>query len=202
MECGWDAPLLATLKCPDGDPNGDPRVPGPCEAETYYDYQAGAEECHQICLADPKCKSYQVDAKYNYWPCRIFYIPLGTNATNVPSPTPGGKIWWDRNCQAHLPSQCGQPAKRTAAPVKNVQRATEGLEPVITAAPISAAPQDLEVRDVDVPKYIRDIMGVFPQGLTPACSCLITSARPPASATTTLRFLTWTATTVSLRRRY
>jgi len=188
---------MVTLKCPEGDPNGDPRVPGPCEAETYYDYRAAPEECHQICLADPRCKSYQVDVYFEYWPCRIFYIPLGTNATNLPSPTPSGKLWWDRNCLMHLPSQCQPDVKRTMMPRANSVHAKQAFAPVITAAPVLQITENVEQRDVEVPKYIRDIMGVFPQGLTPACSCLITSARSPASATTTLRFSTFTATTVS-----
>lgn len=51
---------------------------------------------------------------------------------------------------------------------------------------------------ISLPPYISRLIYPFaPSYLTPVCSCLITSAKVPVSGTTTLRFSTYTATTVS-----
>ena len=191
MECGLDSDR--GLKCPVEWPNL-------CELE--YDYNDTPEQCQQRCLRNPNCRSYRAEPIYGI-PCTIFNMTLGVNGSNLYDRKEGiaGKFW-DRNCQQHIPSLCQAVAKRTAAPL--IQITNLPLDPRVPAATPTTDPEILAAGPTPIdpfaslPKYIKGLVYPFaPRYLTPACSCLITSARPPISTTTTETEWVTTRSTVS-----
>ncbi|KAF2676467.1 hypothetical protein K458DRAFT_437246, partial [Lentithecium fluviatile CBS 122367] len=191
MECGYDDDYNSNtdwggLDCPES-PDGF------CEILGRYDPYLTREECQQKCLNDERCKSYQYG-----WiaeiPCRLFNVGLGKNASHVHHPTPSGSMFWDRNCQNHVPEGCSKGAERTEAPQMQIATVPD-LQPVVTAAPI---PRGLQKRDdnwTHIPDYLSWLIywdGVT--AFTKPCSCLITSARPPAPGTTTTTVTKYTST--------
>ncbi|KAF2690429.1 hypothetical protein K458DRAFT_103184 [Lentithecium fluviatile CBS 122367] len=196
MECGWDSNTVAPIE------QGED-----WSIEHYYN----PEECQQVCLEHKLCRAYRIDGNtQNGWSCEIFNVGLGRNASNVINPTASGSQWWDRNCLAHIPTACRQ-STRTPPPISTtisdpaiVTDPTDptattstpaSARPTITTAP-TAVPRGLSKRDAPLPPYMSDL-SYFWSGmyLTPACSCLISSALPPAKSTSTRTVTSWTAST-------
>lgn len=201
MECGY-----GVLEYP----NGMNCEPG-CKDATFDGDDVTAEKCHQLCLERPSCKAFNWDNINRFIgdpACRLYNVSLGQNGTNINgphvSPTESPQ-WWDRNCQTHLPTDCARSASKTIAPEMQITAAPNFVPrevPTITDAPSDdeVGQQDLLRRDpgeVSIPSYIYWLVYPFAtKYLTPACSCAITSARPPVSATKTLTFSTYTSKTV------
>ncbi|KAF2735003.1 hypothetical protein EJ04DRAFT_563824 [Polyplosphaeria fusca] len=199
--CGLDSNIIAPI-----DQGEDWSI------EHYYN----PEECQQVCLEHPLCKAYRIDgSEEKGWGCEIFNVGLGVNGSNVISAKPGTQ-WWDRNCQQHIPTPCKAGTAPTGAGAVTsadgqastpiVPRRLNPLHPrapIITPAPIlprRAAPVEeravLEKRDAPLPPYMEDLSYFWSSVyLTPACSCLITSALPPTLKTTIPTVTKWTSST-------
>ncbi|KAF2265762.1 hypothetical protein CC78DRAFT_567339 [Lojkania enalia] len=193
MVCGVDSNTIAPI-----DQGEDWSI------EHYYN----PEECQQVCLDHPLCKAYRVDGSpQSGWNCEIFNVGLGVNASHVINPTIPGTQWWDRNCQQHIPGPCRARAVRTAAPIQiegDVEPTAPAenpavptpAEPLITPEPTLVPRADIVKRSAELPDYMSDLSYFWSYVyLTPACSCLITSALPPVPSTTTSTVTRWTSST-------
>ena len=194
MECGWDTNTIAP------DRQGQ-------DWSVADDGISTPEECHQACLTRSACKAYRWDAKQGL-PCEIFNVAIGPGGANLISPTARGSQWWDRNCAAHLPSGCKK-SSATGSPSKSkrIPRAAvpAPAHPLITAAPLPvpellARKPALAKRDTPLPPYMEDLSYYWSSVyLTPACSCIISSAAAPVPSNTTTTYTKYTATEVRLR---
>ncbi|KAF2473768.1 uncharacterized protein BDR25DRAFT_341045 [Lindgomyces ingoldianus] len=202
MECGWSNPnIIAPL-----DQGEDWSI------EHYYN----STECQQVCLEHPACKAYRVEnADQGGSNCEIFNVGIGVNGSNVISASKGGvPQWWDRDCPDHAPTECKKGKLPTATPAKTTNPSTSRPKPTTVSAKhpvprqpeITPAPQiekivpreamNLQKRIEPVPNYMSDLEYFWSSiYLIPACSCLITSAKPPTRSTTTSTVTSWTAST-------
>ncbi|KAF1969657.1 hypothetical protein BU23DRAFT_652387 [Bimuria novae-zelandiae CBS 107.79] len=187
MECGWDTNTIAPIEQGQDWSVADEGI-------------SSVEECHQACLERDACRAYRWDGKSGI-PCEIFNVGIGPNGANLLNPTPSGSQWWDRACQSHLPAGCKE-TSATAPPSKRVVHAAKPApaQPIITAAPVVApeavarAPA-LAKRDASFPEYMSDLTYFWSSlYVTPACSCIISSAQPPVPSNTTTTFTKYTAT--------
>lgn len=189
MECGWDTNTIAP------DSQGE-------DWSISDDGISTPEECHQACLSRPACKAYRWDSRSGN-PCEIFNVGLGRGGANLINPTPSGSEWWDRGCQAHLPAGCKK-ASATGRPVR--RNAVRAARPAPADAVITPAPEVVRVegaglakRDAPLPPYLEDLEYFYSKlYVTPACSCIISSAPKPVGRNTTTTFTRYTATVVSL----
>ncbi|KAH7130458.1 hypothetical protein B0J11DRAFT_252449 [Dendryphion nanum] len=191
MECGWDTNTIAPIE------QGED-----WSIEHYYN----PEECQQVCLERDACRAYRIDGSAQRgWNCEIFNVGLGANGTNLISPTPNGKQWWDRNCQKHIPAPCRgvrAPAPTPTPHIQPVPTAKRNLPNEVRAIPTPAvaprAENGLSKRDVPLPDYLSDLEYFWSKiYVEPACSCLINSALPKTVKTTTTTYTKWIATTTS-----
>ncbi|MCJ1290431.1 Mucin-5B [Xylographa carneopallida] len=70
--------------------------------------------CHEQCLADPTCQSFQVEtvgAQY----CNLFNLPTAGNVQYAPNDV---FTFFDRDCPQYLPPACGA----TSAPARKAKR--------------------------------------------------------------------------------
>ncbi|KFY13599.1 hypothetical protein V492_03161 [Pseudogymnoascus sp. VKM F-4246] len=163
------------------------------------------ETCHQRCLGDAACHSFLIDQSStggDIIDCSLFGENLGINGTRAEHPptplaTPSGNGWYDRNCPEFLPAECepqGQePQGQSLTPRTE---APEPRSPVITAAPVPPADAALEKRYIThFPDYLSSDYawagGFF---LTYGCSCVVTSALPQTTETTTASIPVWLGT--------
>lgn len=179
MECGYDSNTIAPIE----------------QGEDWsIEHAIPPTECQQVCLEHSACKAYRVDGSdQKGWNCEIFNVGLGKNASNVINATPKGTQWWDRNCQQHVFDACKTaPALPNAAPF--IPTPAVALQPIITPAPPAPPYAALAKRDAPLPPYMSDLSyfwsGVY---LTPACSCIITSALPATLKTSTQVVTKWIA---------
>jgi hypothetical protein len=116
--------------------------------------------------------------------------------------------------QEQTPCLAGQPTATPAetTPVMiptSISLSASPSQPLVTTAPTLAprvAEAEPEVdhianiakRDAPLPPYMSDLAYFWSSiYLAPACSCLITSAKPATLSTTTLTRTVWTSSTVS-----
>lgn len=102
------------------------------------------------------------------------------------------------------PSRQTDLASSTITPlIAKVVQNPQPSQPTITAGPTLVSRDRLHQaeifrRDAPVPEYLSEYQNVFSHFfIYPACSCLITSAYPVSSYTTTVTVPKWTASTVS-----
>ncbi|MCJ1393391.1 hypothetical protein MMC18_006265, partial [Xylographa bjoerkii] len=69
--------------------------------------------CHELCLADPTCQSFQVESGGQMY-CNLFSQPTYNNVEYAPNDI---YTFYDRDCQQYLPPSCG------SAPMKKEKRA-------------------------------------------------------------------------------
>ncbi|KAF1993380.1 hypothetical protein P154DRAFT_582865 [Amniculicola lignicola CBS 123094] len=218
----YDHPTSTRL-CPIPSPSmecglGNPNIIAPADQEEDWsiEHYYNPTECQQVCLEHPLCKAYYITgSEQEGWHCEIFNKGLGPNGSNVISASTGGsKQWWDRNCQEHKPTQCIAGAAKTGTPAKTTAKTKSSKKPkptmtkrgalahpAITPAPVlvpRAGEAHMAKRDATLPGYLSELVPnnwwsyVY---VTPACSCLITSALPPVPSTTTRTVTSWTTTT-------
>ncbi|MCJ1404844.1 hypothetical protein MMC11_008070 [Xylographa trunciseda] len=103
--------------------------------------------CHESCLADPNCQSFQVQAAASQY-CNLFNVPTAGSVEYDP-----GDIYtfYDRDCSQYLPPVCTSPSAKKAK------------------------------RDVPIPSFLPATVPY--SRISSACSCFITSADAPATAT-------------------
>lgn len=190
MECGWDTNTIAP------DRQGQ-------DWSVADDGISTPEECHQACLTRSSCKAYRWDAKQGL-PCEIFNVGIGPGGANLINPTSRGTQWFDRACANHLPAGCKK-TSATGAPAKRAPRAAKPApaHPVITAAPVPAPElvahePALGKRDAPLPPYMEDLQYFWSSVyITPACSCIISSAAKPVPSNTTTTYTKYSTTFVS-----
>ncbi|KAH6662370.1 hypothetical protein B0J14DRAFT_707657 [Halenospora varia] len=163
----------------------------------YQMYQLGQlepevsspENCHQLCLQNPACKSYQIP-RGRWTNCFTFNVTAGpegnyVNATQLtgfgsPPPFP---LTYDRGCPDHLLPACGpKPLEISAAPT-------------ITTIPAIA---QRDYRTIVLPPVLSTYLAQgWPFYL--ACPCWITQAAAPATITRTPAVIgTWPTITTTI----
>ncbi|KFZ06709.1 hypothetical protein V501_07160 [Pseudogymnoascus sp. VKM F-4519 (FW-2642)] len=165
---------------------------------------------HQRCLGDAACHSFLIQGSSSggdIIDCSLFGANLGINGTRAEHPptplaTPSGKGWYDRNCPEFLPTEC-EPQQQSLAPRTE---APKPRDPMITASPVPQAVDDaaLEKRYISYfPDYLSSgyawAGGYF---LTWGCSCLITSALPETTSTSTVSIPVWLGTVSTTSTHY
>ncbi|MCJ1322962.1 hypothetical protein MMC15_008312 [Xylographa vitiligo] len=68
--------------------------------------------CHEMCLADPNCQSFQVQASASEY-CNLFNVPTSGNVEYAPADV---YTFFDRDCSQYLPPAC------SSAPAKKAKR--------------------------------------------------------------------------------
>lgn len=92
MTCGIDNPNIV--------------APEDQQEDWSIEHWVDPEQCLQTCLERDYCKAYRITGNaVDGWYCENFGLGLGVNGSNVISAS-AGTVWWDRNCQVHLPVSC------------------------------------------------------------------------------------------------
>lgn len=97
--------IVATVTCAASSPTAVT-----CNVEAYgfgtnlIDQTTGVDpiDCHEHCLANPACKSFQVQTGAQRT-CNIFKVATAGNVQAAPG---SGFTFFDRNCIDYLPAQC------------------------------------------------------------------------------------------------
>ncbi|MCJ1433467.1 hypothetical protein MMC27_002829 [Xylographa pallens] len=68
--------------------------------------------CHELCLSDPNCQSFQIEAGGAQY-CNLFNLPTAGNVEYAPG---DGYTFFDRDCSQYLPPGC------SSSPMKKEKR--------------------------------------------------------------------------------
>ncbi|KAG4423967.1 hypothetical protein IFR04_002962 [Cadophora malorum] len=147
---------------------------GYAENNLYSGSPIDAATCHQLCLANPDCKSFQTqDSSYEAPQCNLYKVDASGNNT-IPGAAP--YLFYDRGCPDYAPAACTKvaPPATTVKPTLTVgfglaERQWGGGKP----------------QSVTLPWFL-DPFG--PETISEVCSCIITLAPPAIGYTTTVRW--------------
>ncbi|KAH7398005.1 hypothetical protein BKA64DRAFT_55624 [Cadophora sp. MPI-SDFR-AT-0126] len=147
---------------------------GYAENNLYTGSPIDAATCHQLCLANPDCKSFQTqDSSYDAPQCNLYKVDASGNNT-IPGAAP--YLFYDRGCPDYAPAACTKvaPPATTAKPTLTVgfglaERQWGGGRPQSMTLP-----------------WFLDPFG--PETISEVCSCIITLAPPAIGYTTTIRW--------------
>ncbi|OBT80615.1 hypothetical protein VF21_00509 [Pseudogymnoascus sp. 05NY08] len=166
--------------------------------------------CHQRCLGDAACHSFLIENSStggDIIDCSLFGENLGINGTRAEHPptplaTPSAYGWYDRNCPEFLPTEC-EPQQQSLTPRTE---APQPRDPMITAAPVPPTVDNaaLEKRYIShFPDYLSsDYAWAGGYFLTWGCSCIITSALPETTSTSTVSVPVWLGTVSTTSTHY
>ncbi|KAH6723511.1 hypothetical protein BKA61DRAFT_12451 [Leptodontidium sp. MPI-SDFR-AT-0119] len=147
---------------------------GYAENNLYTGSPVDGASCHQLCLTNPDCKSFQTqDSSYEAPQCNLYRVDSSGNNT-IPGAAP--YLFYDRGCPEYAPVACTKvaPPLTTAKPTLTVgfglaERQWGGGRPQTKTLP-----------------WFLDPFG--PETISEVCSCIITLAPPAIGYTTTIRW--------------
>ncbi|CZR65837.1 uncharacterized protein PAC_15737 [Phialocephala subalpina] len=143
-----------------------------------YDFLPHAE-CHQLCLKNSDCRSFQVVPQDNgvLERCNLYNVSV---AGNVDTNFRTTAVFWDRGCGDLLPTGCS---------------ATSPPLPTITPAPThtAVAAAGIQKRAYTIPEYLSSMQLLY---LPFVCSCLISAGPTPLTLTQTNAVQSWEYVTV------
>ncbi|KAH7354710.1 hypothetical protein BKA65DRAFT_581153 [Rhexocercosporidium sp. MPI-PUGE-AT-0058] len=143
---------------------------GYAENNLYSGSPIDAASCHQLCLANPNCKSFQTqDSSYESPQCNLYKVDSSGNNT-IPGAAP--YLFYDRGCPDYAPATCTKvaPPATTAKPTLSV-----GFGHVER--------QWGRPQSQTLPWFLEPFGPVI---ISEVCSCIITLAPPAIGYTTTV----------------
>jgi hypothetical protein len=154
--------------------------------------------CHELCLANAACQSFQVETSSNTTPqtCNLYKVdPSGNNTIASPS---APFSFFARDCPDHTPDACGNPASPPASSISTVAPPPSTTTsptsvvivppPALTRVPTAAMVAARAEQIVSVPWFLQPFGSVT---LSQICSCIYTQ---PITPTTVIGVLPKTTT--------
>ncbi|TVY71418.1 hypothetical protein LSUE1_G007361 [Lachnellula suecica] len=135
------------------------------------------EDCHQLCLHNTTCKSFQVVNDNGYTRCNLYNSPAAGIIFNDPSKL---ATFYDRDCGDFLPTGC------TATPAAQTTTA-----PSLANAAIQE--RELEKRTYTYPYFLS----INPEYMVFVCSCVVTSPSPTSTVHQTFLIPIYSTTSVT-----